>query len=57
MLVRIQEIVDDLTSTIFEGHHQPLKVWILYLYLMGINLSNAQIARAMRAATANTRCI
>ena len=33
-----------LTETIFEGHHQPLKVWILCLYLMGLNLSNAQIA-------------
>lgn len=38
---------DDLTSTIFEGHHQPLKVWILCLYLMGLNLSNAQIAREL----------
>jgi len=23
---------DDLTDTIFAGHHQPLKVWILRLY-------------------------
>lgn len=35
---------DDLTSTIFAGHHQPLKVWILCLYFMGLNLSNEQIA-------------
>ena len=35
---------DDLTHTIFEGHHQPLKIWILCLYFMGLNLSNAQIA-------------
>src|SRR4051794_5280603 len=35
---------DDLTGTIFEGHHQPLRVWVLCLYLMGLNLSNAQIA-------------
>src|SRR5438477_7357615 len=35
---------DDLTGTIFEGHHQPLGVWILCLYFMGLNLSNAQIA-------------
>jgi transposase-like protein len=35
---------DDLTNTIFQGHHQPLKVWIVCLYLMGLNLSNAQIA-------------
>ncbi len=38
---------DDLTNTIFEGHHQPLKIWILYLYLMSLNLSNAQIAREL----------
>ncbi len=35
---------DDLTDTIFEGHHQPLKVWVLCLYFMGLNLSNQQIA-------------
>lgn len=35
---------DDLTGTVFEGHHQPLEVWILCLYLMGLNLSNRQIA-------------
>jgi transposase-like protein len=35
---------DDLNGTIFEGHHQPLRVWVLCLYLMGLNLSNEQIA-------------
>jgi transposase-like protein len=35
---------DDLTDTVFEGHHQPLRVWILCLYFMGLNLSNEQIA-------------
>jgi transposase-like protein len=34
---------DDLTGTIFAGHHQPLQVWILCLYFMGLNLSNQQI--------------
>lgn len=43
---------DDLTETIFEGHHQPLKVWILCLYrnggpLKSLNLSNAQIAHQL----------
>ena len=38
---------DDLTGTIFEGHHQPLRVWILCLYFMGLNLSNSQIAREL----------
>jgi transposase-like protein len=35
---------DDLTDTIFEGHHQPLRTWVLCLYFMGLNLSNEQIA-------------
>ena len=38
---------DDLTDTIFTGHHQPLKVWILCLYFMGLNLSNEQIAHEL----------
>jgi transposase-like protein len=35
---------DDLTGTAFAGHHQPLRTWVLCLYLMGLNLSNRQIA-------------
>jgi transposase-like protein len=35
---------DDLTNTVLAGHHQPLRVWVLCLYLMGLNLSNLQIA-------------
>ena len=38
---------DDLTETVFEGHHQPLEVWVLCLYLMGLNLSNQQIGREL----------
>ncbi len=38
---------DDLTGTIFAGHHQPLRVWILCLYFMGLNLSNQQIAQEL----------
>jgi transposase-like protein len=38
---------DDLTDTIFAGHHQPLRLWILCLYFMGLNLSNQQIAREL----------
>ena len=38
---------DDLTDTILAGHHQPLKVWILCLYFMGLNLSNEQIANEL----------
>jgi len=38
---------DDLTGTIFMGRHQPLSVWLAYLYLMGLNLSNQQIAKEL----------
>lgn len=38
---------DDLTDTVFAGHHQPLRVWIVCLYLMGLNLSNRQIAQEL----------
>lgn len=38
---------DDLTGTLFAGHHQPLRVWILCLYFMGLNLSNRQIAEEL----------
>jgi len=38
---------DDLTGTIFAGHHQPLRVWMLCLYFMGLNLSNEQIAHEL----------
>ncbi len=38
---------DDLTDTIFAGHHQPRRVWLLCLYFMGLNLSNRQIAREL----------
>jgi transposase-like protein len=38
---------DDLTGTVLAGHHQPLRVWILCLYFMGLNLSNRQIAREL----------
>jgi transposase-like protein len=38
---------DDLTGTIFAGRHQPLRVWILCLYSMGLNLSDEQIAQEL----------
>ena len=42
-----QSHFDDLTLTIFEGHRQPLKVWVICLYFMGLNLSNAQIGKEL----------
>ncbi len=38
---------DDLTDTIFAGHHQSLHKWIGCLYLMGLNLSSEQIAQEL----------
>jgi len=38
---------DDLTGTVLAGHHQPLIIWILCLYLMGLNLSNEQIGQEL----------
>jgi transposase-like protein len=41
------ERFDDLSGTVLAGHHQPLKLWVLCLYFMGLNLSNQQIAREL----------
>src|SRR3954453_24062649 len=38
---------DDLTGTVLAGHHRPLRVRVLCLYLMGLNLSNRQIAQEL----------
>jgi transposase-like protein len=52
---------DDLTGTALSGHHQPLSVWVLCLYFMGLNLSNAQIAQELDLnkddAQAMTECL
>lgn len=31
----------------FAGHHQPLKIWIIFLYFLGLNLSTNQIAQEL----------
>lgn len=38
---------DDLTLSVFAGHHQPLKIWISCLHLMSLNISNSQIAQEL----------
>ena len=38
---------DDLTGIVFAGHHQPLKIWIIFLYFLGLNLSTMQIAKEL----------
>ena len=35
---------DDLSGTVLAGRHRPLSVWVLCLYLMGLTVSNRQIA-------------
>ena len=38
---------DDLTLSVFAGHHQPLKIWVSCLHLMSLNISNSQIAQEL----------
>jgi transposase-like protein len=38
---------DDLSETVLSGHHQPVQVWMMCLYFMGLNLSNLQIAKEL----------
>jgi len=46
---------DDLTGTVLAGHHQPLRVWVLCLYFMGLNLSNRQIAGELGLAVSDVQ--
>jgi transposase-like protein len=48
---------DDLTGTVLAGHHQPLRVWVLCLYLMGLNLSNRQIAQELGLDTSDVQAM
>jgi len=48
---------DDLTGTVLAGHHQPLRVWVLCLYFMGLNLSNRQIAGELGLDASDTQAM
>jgi transposase-like protein len=48
---------DDLTGTALAGHHQPLRVRVLCLYLMGLNLSNRQIAQELDLAVSDVQAM
>ena len=48
---------DDLTGTALAGHHRPLRVWVLCLYLMGLNLSNRQIAHELGLSVADVQAM
>ena len=46
---------DDLSGTVLAGHHQPLRIWVLCLYFMGLNLSNRQIAAELGLSTSDVQ--
>src|SRR6185369_6581736 len=48
---------DDLTGTVLAGHHQPLRVWMLCLYFMGLNLSNRQIALELKLSPSDAQAM
>jgi len=48
---------DDLTGTIFAGHHEPLQTWIICLYFMGLNLSSLQIAAELDMNPSDVRAM
>ena len=48
---------DDLTGTVLAGHHQPLSVWVLCLYFMGLNLSNRQIAQELGLSASDVQAM
>ena len=48
---------DDLTGTVLAGRHQPLRVWVLCLYFMGLNLSNRQIALELGLDASDTQAM
>src|SRR3982751_5657198 len=48
---------DDLTGTVLAGRHQPLRVWVLCLYFMGLNLSTRRIARELDLCVSDVRAM
>jgi transposase-like protein len=48
---------DDLSGTALAGHHQPLRIWVLCLYFMGLNLSNRQIAQELDLAVSDVQAM
>jgi transposase-like protein len=48
---------DDLTGTVLAGRHRPLRVWVHCLYLMGLNLSNEQIAQELDLCTSDAHAM
>src|ERR1700761_3572146 len=46
-----------MSGTVLAGHHQPLQVWVSCLYLMGLNLSNQQIAEELGLCTSEAQAM
>jgi len=42
---------------VLAGHHQPLRVWVLCLYFMGLHLSDRQIAGELGLAVSDVQAI
>ncbi len=47
----------DRCAMVLAGRHQPLRVWVLCLYFMGLNLSNRQIALQLGLDTSDTQAM
>src|SRR3954451_16038645 len=48
---------DDLTGTVLAGRHRPLRLWVLCLYLTGLNLSHRQIAQELALAVSDVQAV
>jgi transposase-like protein len=48
---------DDLTGTALAGHHRPLRVWVLCLYLMGLDLSDRRIAAELGLSASDAQAM
>src|SRR3954469_139206 len=44
-----------LSGTVLAGPHQPLRIWVLCLYFMGLNLSSRQIAAELGLSTSDVQ--
>ena len=48
---------EDRCAMVLAGHHQPLRIWVLCLYFMGLNLSNRQIAGELGLDASDTQAM
>src|SRR3712207_3071764 len=48
---------DDLTGTVLASRHQPLRVWVLCLYLMSLNPSNRPIVQELDLSVSDVQAM